>query len=345
MTPSCPEDVSLKRTVKAPKKKLTVSVLVDESEQRFAKELWLAIAVDLCSHPKLISMAMELDIDETHALGILVRMWLMTFKYAKDGDLWRDDEEATYRFVTIVSGYKGDPKRLVEVLRREKWLDEWLIHDWLDYVGAFLIRSYKTSRRPWLVQTWGKHGREYGIKHKQELEIGEPVDDLDEIIDATPTTGPPVDSNRVEAHKCRRGSRQEVPKNRSKRKQTPQEKPLDNPRSRNIRDEEHKALSPRALKNKNIQKTLKMGGLGEGDDAIETAQKVKNVAAVKNDGFFQFIKQGGQPESLNTAEFPLYKVAVEDVYLVYQKVLRFFGVFSLLQFKEKVAYCKVGDGG
>lgn len=122
-------------------------MVVGEVETRCVRELWIPLAVDLCFHPKLIATAMELGIDEAHALGIVTRMWLFAFKYTKDGGLWRGDEDASHKFVAIATAYKGDVRQLVEVLRKERWLDDWLIHDWLDYTGPFWIKSFKTSRR------------------------------------------------------------------------------------------------------------------------------------------------------------------------------------------------------
>ena len=161
-------DANPKRSRKMTKKIVRSPTLAADAEAKFMKELWLAISVDLVFHPKLICAAIELEVDDAHMLGILVRMWLMTFKFAKDGDLWRGDDDKTYRFVGVVTGYKGDVRRLVDVLRDNRWLDGWLIHDWLDYVGPFLVKSFKTSRRPWLVATWAKYGRNYGARNTQE---------------------------------------------------------------------------------------------------------------------------------------------------------------------------------
>lgn len=114
---------SPKRTRKTVKKMVGAPANAGDGEAKFIKELWLAISVDLVFHPKLVCAAIELKIDEAHMLGVLVRMWLMAFKYAKDGDLWRGDEETTLRFVGVITGYKGDVKLLVNVLRGNRWLD------------------------------------------------------------------------------------------------------------------------------------------------------------------------------------------------------------------------------
>jgi hypothetical protein len=96
-----------KHSRKLTKKIVSAPAIAVDAEAKFMKELWLAISVDLVFHPKLICAAIELEVDDAHMLGILVRMWLMTFKYAKDGDLWRGDDDTTSRFVGVVTGYKG----------------------------------------------------------------------------------------------------------------------------------------------------------------------------------------------------------------------------------------------
>jgi hypothetical protein len=322
-----------KQAQKQARKNNNTPTLVGDAETKCMKELWLAISVDLVFHPKLICAAMDLDVDEAHMLGILTRMWLMAFKYAKDGELWRGDDEATYRFVCVITGYKGDAKRLVEVLRRNRWLDGWLIHDWLDYVGAFLIRSFKTSRRSWLVATWMKHGMTYGAGQAQEGG-GDG--------NHTPDGEPPDDGGReTEPGGNDSGSNQEVAGNQRGSKKALQPKPSPNPTPTQPinREIEPKTLSPPALKN--MQRKTLNGGLGETaviGDALDGMEITQEPA--RDRGFLNFVKEGGQAEGLNTPDFPLSLVTVEDVYTVYQNTLRFHGVITTRLLQEKTTYCR-----
>jgi len=335
-------DANPKRSRKLAKKIVSAPAIAADAEAKFMKELWLAISVDLVFHPKLICAAIELEVDDAHMLGILVRMWLMTFKYAKGGDLWRGDDDTTYRFVGVVTGYKGDVRRLVDVLQKNRWLDGWLIHDWLDYVGPFLIKSFKTSRRPWLVATWAKYGRSYGARNAQEGEQeGESGVD-DDPPDGDPPNGGGLTDQYAEADGNDSGSGQEVIRNQNGSEQELQPKPLYNPipRSTNKREIEPKTLSPPAPGNKK-RKALN-GGVGEIARVGDVLDGMKlSAEPAKDKGFLLFVKEGGRAEGLNTPEFPLALVTVEDVYAVYRNLLRFHGILTTRLLREKITHCRV----
>lgn len=135
-------------------------------------KLWIEVDVDLGAHPKLISSAKSLGIPGVHLEGHLVRLWRGTFKYAADGDLWRGDEERTLRFFESLADIPDNPTRYVDVLRLDHWLDGWLIHDWLDTVGKYLIPKYKSHNRDKLVEIWQKHGRTYGRDNEGVTSLG-----------------------------------------------------------------------------------------------------------------------------------------------------------------------------
>lgn len=333
-------DVNPKRSRKMTKKIVSAPAYAGDADAKFMKELWLAISVDLVFHPKLICAAMELEINEAHMLGILVRMWLMTFKYAKDGDLWRGSDETTYRFVGVITGYKGDVRQLVDVLRENRWLDGWLIHDWLDYVGPFLVKSFKTSKRPWLVATWAKHGRIYGARNPQDGDAEQEGED-DDAPDGEPPDDGGQSRQNAESDGNDSGSNQEVVRNQDGSKQELQPKPLHNPIPTQTinREIEPKTLSPPAQRNKK-RKALN-GGLG-GIVSVGDVLGDMNLAAgpAKDKGFLYFVKEGGRAEGLNTPDFPLVLVTIEDVYAVYRSLLRFHGILTTRVLREKTAYCR-----
>ncbi|MDR0361353.1 MAG: hypothetical protein LBJ46_01490 [Planctomycetota bacterium] len=338
--------VTPKHLQKVTKKVISYAGRVDDAEAKFMKELWLAISVDLVFHPKLLCLAIELGIDEAHALGVLVRMWLMTFKYAKDGELWRGSDDATLQFIGVVTGYKGDVKRLVDGLRKYRWLDDWLIHDWLDYVGPFLIKSYKTSRRAWLVETWEKHGRTYGARPAREGD--DAGTDGEDFADGGSPDGEPPDDDgapRSEAEQEEKpsGTAQEPIRNQAGTRQELQPKPLHNPIPTQPinREIEPKTLSPPAQGNKKL-KALNggMGGIATVRDVLGGMAAEKAIEPAKDKGFLNFVKEGGRAEGLNTLDFPLSLVIIEDVYAVYRNLLRFHGVLTTRLLREKVKYCQ-----
>jgi hypothetical protein len=124
--------------------------------------LWLEVRVQLRSHHKLTSSARTLGIPRVHLLGHLVSLWLGALEFAEDGDLWRGSEEKTHRFIESLAELTFPPERFVEVLRLDGWLDDWCIHDWLDYAGKYLYSRYKSHNRKKLAAIWAKHGRAYG---------------------------------------------------------------------------------------------------------------------------------------------------------------------------------------
>ncbi len=336
--------VTSKRTQNMSKNIVCAPSHVGDADVKFMKELWLAISVDLVFHPKLICAAIELGIDEAHVLGILVRMWLMAFKYAKDGDLWRGDDDSTLRFVGVITGYKGDVQQLVDVLRRNRWLDDWLIHDWLDYVGPFLVKSFKTSKRPWLVATWAKHGRKYGARNCADGETEPDGSSGNDMPDKEPPDNDGSPKPDPERDRNDSGTIQEATRNQTGSQQELQPKPLHNPipRSTTIREIEPKTLSPPAQSNKKRKAPNGgVGGISSVGAVLGGMDGKDGVEPVKDRGFLNFVKEGGRAESLNTPEFILSLVTVEDTYAVYRNMLRFHGILTVRLLREKIAYCQV----
>ena len=126
------------------------------------RKLWVEVCVPLRWHPKLISSAKSLEIPKVHLMGHLVNLWLGALEYAEDGDLWRGSEDASLHFFEALAEILDAPERYLDVLRRDRWLDGWLIHDWLDYAAKYLIARYSSGNRERLVEIYAKHNRVYG---------------------------------------------------------------------------------------------------------------------------------------------------------------------------------------
>lgn len=102
-------------------------------------------------------------------LGFLGRFWGLVIEVRENGDV--SDWDADY--LTEVMGFTDQVgKRAWDALRQHGWLEtkdggKVVVHDWLDYAGAFLRGKYSGEKqRPKLVEIWAFHGREYGSNSK-----------------------------------------------------------------------------------------------------------------------------------------------------------------------------------
>lgn len=113
----------------------------------------------LLRHRKLREFARSLRLKPVYVMGHLHALWHAALEQQEDGDLssWSDD------LIAESSEYTGDAPKYVSLLQEHRWLDDRLIHDWLDYAGAYLRGKYAKKNRDRLVQIWRLHGREYGL--------------------------------------------------------------------------------------------------------------------------------------------------------------------------------------
>lgn len=127
-----------------------------------ASEAELQIRAKICSDPRLVSSASLLEVPKIFFFGALVHLLCQAIEYAEDGDLWKEDDESSIRFVAALAEWPGDAGVFVHVLRDEVWIDEWMIADWLKFAGDYFYRKYKTNNRSRLVDIYARNGREYG---------------------------------------------------------------------------------------------------------------------------------------------------------------------------------------
>lgn len=134
---------------------------------------WIESHTVLIRHKKLREFARELRIRPSYAMGHLHALWHAALEQREDGNLseWSDE------FIADVSDFPGDAPQYVRLLQKHGWLDDKLLHDWLDYVGAYLTRKYKTSNRQRLVDIWQLHGRKYGGS-EEEVERKPTLDNI-----------------------------------------------------------------------------------------------------------------------------------------------------------------------
>lgn len=124
---------------------------------------WVESHTVILRHRKLLELARELRLRPVYVMGHLHALWHVALEQQEDGDLssWSDE------FIAESSAYPGDAPHYVSLLQKYRWLDNHLIHDWLDYAGLYLTKKYSTSNRELLVKMWRKHGREYGVNGKR----------------------------------------------------------------------------------------------------------------------------------------------------------------------------------
>jgi hypothetical protein len=119
---------------------------------------WIEIHTVLSRHRKLKELGIALGIKAVHAKGHLVSIWLTALEQQEDGDMrkWSD------AFLAEAAEFDGDATAFRKTLEAQGWLDNGLIHDWLDYAGRYLMNKYASSNISRLKEIWAVHGRRYG---------------------------------------------------------------------------------------------------------------------------------------------------------------------------------------
>ena len=132
---------------------------------------WIESHTILKRHRKVASLAHALRLRRSYAIGHLHLLWHEALDQQDDGDLssWSDE------FIAESSDYPGDAPQFVRLLQEVGWLDGKLLHDWLDYAGAFLRKRYASGNRERLVAIWAKHGRVYGETPNQPVSNPQPI--------------------------------------------------------------------------------------------------------------------------------------------------------------------------
>jgi len=126
---------------------------------------WIKSHTVLLRHRKLAELAKALRLKPVYALGHLHALWHAAMEQQEDGILssWSDD------FIAECSAVTTDAHQYVRLLHEFGWLENKVIHDWLDYAGSYLTSKYKSNNRQRLVEIWRSHGREYGAGSEEEV--------------------------------------------------------------------------------------------------------------------------------------------------------------------------------
>lgn len=294
--------------------------------------LWLEVRTKLRHHHKLISTALTLTMPEAHVLGHLVCLWLGALEYAEDGDLWRGNEEASIRFIGILAGKDGDVQAFVRILRAERWLDEWLIHDWLDYVGKYLTDKYKSRQRRRLVEIWSKHGRVYGHGGNG----GDVEDD-----EGDEESGKRMGMVRAAGGKSA-GTDREATGKWTGSNDPPQHKPLQQPLPLQL--QETRTLNPPAQDDQEKNSPNKpIGGLGDALSEAEASKRPKSPDPPVQGLFSISEKKGSRVQgcSAESEAAPCGGFALREIFEAFRPILSFHGILTQSQFQARIRHCRV----
>ncbi len=118
---------------------------------------WIKVYQSVRDHRKIMALAEALDVEETHAVGLCICLWIWAVDNAPDGTIRGSD-----RAIAKATGWNGDPHALVSGLLESGLLDQEPsqsgepgravhIHDW-DYYTGNLIEHRKANVKR--VQEW-----------------------------------------------------------------------------------------------------------------------------------------------------------------------------------------------
>lgn len=258
---------------------------------------------DLLEHPKTKVTAKDLRIAPVHLVGHLYALWSGTKKFADDGDLSRFDDD----MIAFLAEYGGDSSKFVRSLQARGWLNEKLIHDWIEHQRDWLISKYK-NRPHILVEIWRKHGLEYGRGDMDGEDGGE-----------SPAASPPEPGSNREVVGKSSGSGREV-------NQPPQEVEL---------EVELEALNPQALSEKEIKSPK--GVFGENVDPPPAPYVSKGFSHPVFQRAFRV--QGSEPPP--PPDVSPESIGAEDVFQAFKTPLAFHGIRSCHELASRAKHCRV----
>jgi len=133
--------------------------------------MWTRVDTGLRDHRKVRRLARSLEIEEAHALGLIVNFWLFSLNNWGHGIVDQDPDEIAHACV-----WKGDAQDLVDAMFDSGFLELknklWLIHDWDNYGGKYIKQVERNRDR---AAEW----RDEKKKHKADAkEITKTLDDF-----------------------------------------------------------------------------------------------------------------------------------------------------------------------
>jgi hypothetical protein len=128
--------------------------------------MWTRVDVGLRDHRKVRKLARQLEIDQAHALGLVVNFWLFALNNWGHGFLDYDIDEIAHACV-----WKGDPEPLTDALIDCGFIDlldnktnALRIHDWDNYGGKYIKQVERNRDR---AAAWREEKKERAEDAKQ----------------------------------------------------------------------------------------------------------------------------------------------------------------------------------
>lgn len=127
--------------------------------------MWTRVDVGLRDHRKVRKLARQLQIEEAHALGLVVNFWLFALNNWGHGFLDFDTDEIAHACV-----WKGDPVPLTNALIDCGFIDllddnkNLRIHDWDNYGGKYIKQVERNRDR---AAAWREEKKERAEDAKQ----------------------------------------------------------------------------------------------------------------------------------------------------------------------------------
>jgi len=110
--------------------------------------MWTRVDIGLRDHRKVRKLARQLEIEQAHALGLVVNFWLFAINNWGHGFLDNDPDEIAHACV-----WKGDPEPLTHALIDCGFIDTLdnknalRIHDWDNYGGKYIKQVERNRDR------------------------------------------------------------------------------------------------------------------------------------------------------------------------------------------------------
>lgn len=114
---------------------------------------WIESHTTLMRHRKVFHLAALLNLPLVMIVGLLHALWHTVLEQQEDGDLSAWDNT----MIAHAAAYTGDADLFVKSLQTAKWLDDKVVHDWLDYTGRYLTNKYRRSNPRKLKSIFARH--------------------------------------------------------------------------------------------------------------------------------------------------------------------------------------------
>lgn len=104
---------------------------------------WIESHINLADHPKVHNLSRTLCVRYPDAIGTLHLLWWYTMRFAwRDGDLSKHGGDA----IEGACKWAGERGDLVKALQSTGWLDDFHVHDWLDFAGRLVNDRLRYER-------------------------------------------------------------------------------------------------------------------------------------------------------------------------------------------------------